>query len=84
MQSVVSADWLAKNLDDVLVLDGSMTKTVEGHASTASEMIPSKPEDTVCGSIVRPPFPIPRVGDEVCIEGYLMVRVCTVVDGCVC
>ena len=41
---------------------------------TATEMTAATPEDNVCGDVVmRPPFPIPRVGDEVCIEGYLMV-----------
>ena len=42
---------------------------------SAGEMMAAKQEDNVCGDIIhRPPFPFPRVGDQVCIEGYLMVR----------
>ena len=62
----------------------SMTATIQSLGSnaapaiiSATSMTASSPMEQVCGgqgAFARPPYPIPRPGDTVCIEGYVMVR----------
>lgn len=60
----------------------TMTATINSLGSnsapaeiSATNIQVASPDDEFCSSIARPPFPLPRVGDEVCIEGFVMVRV---------
>ena len=41
---------------------------------SATDIQVASPDDDSCnGLIARPPFPVPRVGDTVCVEGFVMV-----------
>ena len=58
----------------------TMTATINSLGSnsapaeiSATDIQVASPDDASCGFIARPPFPIPRVGDVVCIEGFVMV-----------
>lgn len=54
----------------------SLGSNSEPGVITTTAMERASPEDNVCPFIARPPFPVPRVGDEVCVEGFVMDFFC--------
>ena len=78
-EGVCDLDECVGNVERGLYL--TMTATIASLGSNsapavlsgASNIDVAAPEDATCPFIARPPFEVPREGDEVCIEGFVMV-----------